>query len=159
MNDRVSAKYRERAETILDNDVQPIIQDAEKKRVGRVAKVWDQVQGLIEYVKDPDAPKAGKIVAVAALIYLVNPFDVVPDITPIAGLLDDAAFLVAAFTSVEADIRKRNEVARREREAALRRAQLEQSRMIEQKTRQRNIFVIGGAALLAAAGIIAYLVL
>ena len=43
---------------------------------------------------------AAVVVAVAALAYLVAPFDAVPDLVPGAGLLDDAAVLAAAVAAV-----------------------------------------------------------
>ncbi|MFB6272961.1 MAG: YkvA family protein [Salinibacter sp.] len=39
------------------------------------------------------------------LLYVLNPFDIVPDALPLLGLLDDAAVVSACFSLVEQDLR------------------------------------------------------
>lgn len=43
---------------------------------------------------------------VFALLYVLNPFDLIPDILPILGLTDDAAVLALCLTMTEKDILK-----------------------------------------------------
>lgn len=45
------------------------------------------VAGLL---KDPSLPRTVKIALVAAAVYLASPFDLVPDVIPFAGWIDDA---------------------------------------------------------------------
>ena len=45
----------------------------------------------------------------AALIYLVNPNDAVPDYLPGVGYLDDAAVMNFVFVSVKEDVEKYKE--------------------------------------------------
>ena len=73
---------------------------------GPIAKIWDQVLALWEFVKDPDAPLAGKAIAVGALIYLISPIDAVPDFIPFAGLLDDVSVIAAAVAKLANDLKK-----------------------------------------------------
>jgi uncharacterized membrane protein YkvA (DUF1232 family) len=42
-------------------------------------------------MRHPQTPGKVKIAAVAALLYLVSPIDLIPDFIPVLGLLDDAA--------------------------------------------------------------------
>ncbi len=41
-----------------------------------------------------------------AIIYFVNPFDLLPDIAPVIGLTDDFSILVWVYTSVQSEIDK-----------------------------------------------------
>ena len=40
----------------------------------------------------------------AGLLYCVNPFDIVPDFIPVAGLLDDLTFLLLILKSIRKDV-------------------------------------------------------
>jgi uncharacterized membrane protein YkvA (DUF1232 family) len=46
-------------------------------------------------MKDPSLPRSVKVALVAAAVYLANPFDLLPDLVPLVGWLDDV--LVAAL--------------------------------------------------------------
>ena len=46
------------------------------------------------------------LLIVAAVIYFVNPLDLVPDIIPLTGLTDDFAVLVWVYNSVSNEIEK-----------------------------------------------------
>jgi uncharacterized membrane protein YkvA (DUF1232 family) len=64
---------------------------------GPIAKIWDKVQKLWAYVRDPNVHWAKKALPLAGLIYLVSPIDLIPDIIPIAGLVDDAGVIGFVF--------------------------------------------------------------
>ena len=49
---------------------------------------------ITRLAKDPELPRAAKIALAAAAVYLVSPIDLVPDVIPFVGYLDD--LLVAA---------------------------------------------------------------
>lgn len=51
---------------------------------------------LYRYVKDPSVALWRKLAGVGALAYTVMPLDVVPDVLPIVGWLDDVGVLGAA---------------------------------------------------------------
>jgi len=53
---------------------------------------------------DEDTPAWVKAVVLAALVYLINPMDAVPDTIPVAGYADDLATIVAAIASIKAHI-------------------------------------------------------
>ena len=44
--------------------------------------------------KDPELPRSAKIALAAAAVYLVSPIDLLPDVIPLVGFLDD--LLIAA---------------------------------------------------------------
>ncbi len=60
---------------------------------------WFQdVIALYRYALDPKANKFEKTGILLAILYLINPFDLIPDFTPILGFIDDGliiAFLVS----------------------------------------------------------------
>ncbi|MCH8061337.1 MAG: DUF1232 domain-containing protein [Chloroflexi bacterium] len=47
-------------------------------------------------MRDKRVPLRAKLIVPAAIIYLIVPFDIVPDIIPISGLLDDILALIIA---------------------------------------------------------------
>ena len=53
-----------------------------------------------------DVPWKTILLIVAAIIYFVNPLDLVPDIIPMTGLTDDFAILVWVYNSVSNEIEK-----------------------------------------------------
>jgi uncharacterized membrane protein YkvA (DUF1232 family) len=52
----------------------------------------------------PNAPWASVAALAFALLYLVNPFDLVPDVIPVLGWLDDAAVLAAVGAAAQSDL-------------------------------------------------------
>jgi uncharacterized membrane protein YkvA (DUF1232 family) len=46
-------------------------------------------RALTRYYRDPSASLLGKLVAFFALIYAVMPIDLIPDVVPVFGWLDD----------------------------------------------------------------------
>ncbi len=46
------------------------------------------------------------LLIVAAIIYFVNPLDLIPDLVPLTGLTDDFAVLVWVYNSVSSEIDK-----------------------------------------------------
>lgn len=45
----------------------------------------------------------------AAVLYFINPFDVVPDILPVFGITDDAILFLTVFKSIQSDLEKYGE--------------------------------------------------
>ena len=46
------------------------------------------------------------LIVVAAIIYFVNPIDLIPDLIPVAGLTDDFGILVWVYNSLSGEIDK-----------------------------------------------------
>ena len=89
-----------------EKDVGKIREKLPSMKRGKIAEVWDKVMDLWRFVQDPNAPWPGKVIAIAALIYLISPIDAIPDVIPVAGLTDDAAIILAAFAKLAADLKK-----------------------------------------------------
>ena len=49
----------------------------------------DSIMFLYNAMVDPKTPLQVKLIAIAALIYLINPFDAIPDVLPGIGFADD----------------------------------------------------------------------
>lgn len=52
---------------------------------------------LLRFLGARDAPVLPRLVLLAALVYLVSPVDLVPDVVPILGWLDDLGIVSLAF--------------------------------------------------------------
>jgi len=53
-----------------------------------------------------EIPWKSLLLIVAAILYFINPIDVIPDLMPLVGLTDDFAVLFMVYKSVGADIDK-----------------------------------------------------
>lgn len=71
-------------------------------KTGPIAEIWGTVQSLWARVADPNRSFMEKAIPLAALVYLVTPVDLIPDLIPLAGYLDDVAVLCwAAATALK----------------------------------------------------------
>lgn len=52
----------------------------------------------------PDLPIGTVIAAVSALLYLLSPFDLIPDAIPVVGYADDAAVICACLNLIQSDL-------------------------------------------------------
>lgn len=108
---------KEGAEKMTEKDVEKVVDKSEeiKKKFtayGPLKRFIEDAKLLIALVKDywrrsyRQVP-FGVIGAIAfTLIYILNPFDLVPDVLPIIGQLDDASVFTACLMLIERDIRK-----------------------------------------------------
>ena len=91
--------------------VQEAVAKAEKRR-GRIARVWEDFQALARLLRAwrrgdyPVVPWRTITMAGAALIYFVDPFDLIPDFIPVIGYLDDATVVAFVVESIRKDLDK-----------------------------------------------------
>lgn len=108
---------KEGAENVTPKDIQTVDERAEdiKKQFsarGPLKRFIEDGKVLTALIRDWRAGKYrqalyGTIAAVAfGLLYVFNPFDLVPDVLPIIGALDDATVIGALLMLVERDLRK-----------------------------------------------------
>lgn len=65
-------------------------------------EVWHQVRLVFYLIRDPEVPIYLKLLPVAAVAYVLFPFDFIPDLAPVVGQLDDVtALLVGAKVFIE----------------------------------------------------------
>ncbi len=54
-----------------------------------------------QFLRDPEVPKRQKAIVLAAVAYVLLPFDLVPDWLPVVGLVDDLAAMTVALAIVD----------------------------------------------------------
>ena len=80
------------------------------RRRAALARVWDDLMTLLQMVgcwargECRGAPLKTILSALAAIVYLVNPFDLIPDFIPGLGLIDDAAVIAFVANSIRSDL-------------------------------------------------------
>ncbi|MEO5887938.1 MAG: DUF1232 domain-containing protein [Anaerolineales bacterium] len=108
---------KEGAEKITDKDVEKVVDKSEEINQkftsrGPLKRFVEDGKLLIALVKDYRAggyrqTPFGIIAAIVfSLIYVFNPFDLVPDVLPFIGALDDATVVGACLILVEKDLQK-----------------------------------------------------
>ena len=77
---------------------------------GPFGETWPYLLAMVRVVRDyqraeyRDIPAAKLLVIIAAIIYFVSPFDVIPDWIPVLGHIDDAFVVTLALKSVRGDL-------------------------------------------------------
>ena len=108
---------KEGAQNVTEKDVEKVIiksEDIKKKfsAAGPLARFVEDGKLLIAIVKDyasgayRQIPYGAIASIVFTLIYVLNPFDLMPDVLPIIGQVDDVAVLGACLLLVEQDLHK-----------------------------------------------------
>jgi uncharacterized membrane protein YkvA (DUF1232 family) len=108
---------KEGAKEVTPKDIETVVEKSEdiKKKFrsrGPLKRFIEDGRLLTALVKDWRAGKYrqalyGTIAAIVfALIYVFNPFDIVPDVLPFVGALDDATVIGALLMLVERDLNK-----------------------------------------------------
>ena len=57
-----------------------------------------RLKTIIALMRNPKVSKFPKFLVVGAILYILMPFDAIPDMAPVVGWLDDILFLVGALT-------------------------------------------------------------
>lgn len=52
-------------------------------------RLHDEVEALAVACRDPRVPRAARVVLVLTVAYALSPVDLIPDVIPVLGLLDD----------------------------------------------------------------------
>jgi uncharacterized membrane protein YkvA (DUF1232 family) len=77
---------------------------------GPFAETWPYLMAMIRLIRDyqraeyRDISEANLLIIIAAILYFVSPFDVIPDYVPILGHIDDAFVVSLALKSVRMDL-------------------------------------------------------
>jgi uncharacterized membrane protein YkvA (DUF1232 family) len=116
MVDKPSEEFvKDGAENITEKDIEKVVDKSEeiKKKFissGPLARFVEDGQLLLSIVKDYWSGAYRKIPygtvtsIVFSLIYILNPFDLVPDMLPLIGQVDDVAVISACLLLIEHDL-------------------------------------------------------
>jgi uncharacterized membrane protein YkvA (DUF1232 family) len=105
------------AEKVTTQDIEKVVEHADEirqqfKSRGPLKRFVEDSKTLVSLLKDYRKGNYrtalfGTIAAVAfALIYVFNPFDIIPDVLPFVGAIDDASVIAACLMLVERDLVK-----------------------------------------------------
>jgi uncharacterized membrane protein YkvA (DUF1232 family) len=103
------------ARKVTDKDLEVVLDKTEVikekfESAGPLGKFVGDFKLLIAVVKDYWKGNYRKIpfwsiaAIVAALLYVINPFDIIPDFIPVIGYIDDAAVIAACLALVRQDL-------------------------------------------------------
>ena len=106
---------RKGAKRVSDKDIQKVVRkatsiEAKVKKVGALRKFLDNVGVMISMVKDYCSGRYRQVptwivgAVVFVLLYVLNPFDLIPDFIPIIGYIDDAAVMAVALAMIGKDL-------------------------------------------------------
>ena len=105
------------AEKVTSQDIEKVVEHADEirqqfKSRGPLRRFVEDGKMLVSLLKDYRkgtyrAALFGTIAAAAfALIYVFNPFDIIPDVLPFVGAIDDASVIAACLMLIERDLVK-----------------------------------------------------
>jgi uncharacterized membrane protein YkvA (DUF1232 family) len=108
---------KEGAQNVTDKDVEIVINKSDEiqrkfSAKGPLARFIEDGKLLIAIIKDywagayRQVPYGVIASSVFTLIYVLNPFDMVPDVLPLIGQLDDVAVMGACLILIEMDLHK-----------------------------------------------------
>ena len=86
--------------------------ESKVKGAGPLRRFLDDVKLLLAVIRDywkgryREIPFWTIAAIVVALLYVLNPFDIIPDVVPVFGYLDDVAVIGACLTLVRQDLTK-----------------------------------------------------
>src|SRR3972149_6107742 len=117
LNKQEEEFVKEGAQNVTEKDVEKVINKSEEiqkkfSAKGPLARFIEDGQLLMSIVKDywsrdyRQVPYGVIASIVFTLIYVLNPFDLVPDMLPLIGQLDDVAVLGACLILVGQDLHK-----------------------------------------------------
>jgi uncharacterized membrane protein YkvA (DUF1232 family) len=123
----------------------------------KLARLSDQslvrlARDAYRYATDPRVPQKYKIMGLAALLYLINPFDLIPDFIPGAGYIDD----LGALTAFVMAVRKVIETARDAAKDVVTHAVAETEAAVARRGLAQITLSIWASTLVACVGLVYY---
>ncbi len=121
---QVLEDYKRRAEAILDqkDKVTQKLNEALQKLLTKSPKAqafFDDLKDFIQMIgywvegKYSELPYQTVLLVLGAILYFLNPLDLVPDVLPGLGFTDDAAVIALVVRSVSGDLEKFREWKRK----------------------------------------------
>ena len=118
MTTKVDEEFvKEGAEKITEKDLEKVVDKSEEIKQkfvsrGPLKRFIEDARLLIALIKDYRANRYRQVpygiiaAAVFGLLYVFNPFDLVPDVLPFVGAVDDATVIGACLLMMEKDLNK-----------------------------------------------------
>lgn len=105
------------AERITDNkdeltDILGKVNDMKPDDKGPIDGLFDTIKELVQLVNDwkdkkyTDVSKTTIVTVVICFLYLVSPIDLISDVIPIVGFLDDALVIKITLGQIESDLKR-----------------------------------------------------
>ena len=102
---------------MTEKDIEKVVENSEEieqkfKARGPLKRFIEDYRVLKELIRDyrggryRQALYGSIAAAVFALLYVFNPFDLLPDVLPFIGVLDDASVITACLMLIERDLSK-----------------------------------------------------
>jgi len=114
---KIYEELRKKSKDVSEKDVTKVLrsEDDVKKRSEKLnknvfGKLLSQLSLAYEMIKDFKSKRYVDVLwrtitlIIGAVLYFINPFDIVPDILPVIGFTDDAVAFAAIFRSVQGDL-------------------------------------------------------
>jgi len=89
-----------------------ILKKSSRLDLSRYSKFIMQTKLVLSLLKDfknkayTSIPWKSIALISAAILYFINPFDMIPDILPVFGIADDAVLFATVFKSIQVDLEK-----------------------------------------------------
>jgi len=108
-------EFEKQAGRVKPRDVEEVLKkrkEVEGKLKGPLRKFLDEVKLFFELLSDfvsgryREVPWYTVAAIAGALLYVLNPFDVIPDFIPVVGQVDDAFVIGLCLTLVEEDLNR-----------------------------------------------------
>ncbi len=74
--------------------------------------IWEDLQAMVRMVRSwragdyQDISKKSILIVAGAFLYLVNPLDIIPDFTPLLGMVDDVTVIGYVINNLRKEIQK-----------------------------------------------------
>lgn len=111
------SRYEKRAQEVLSDfeKTADVVERATQKaraQAGRLRSVWRDLQDLLRLLRAWSSraytrvPWGTLVIALAAVLYFVNPLDLAPDFIPVVGYLDDATVMAFVIRSIQKELER-----------------------------------------------------
>jgi len=112
----IREEFKKQIEKITEKDLERVLEKREeierKVKKGPLGKFIEDVRLFFELISDfisgkyRDVPWYTVAAVAAALLYILNPFDIIPDFIPVVGQVDDALVITFCLMLIEEDLNR-----------------------------------------------------
>ncbi|SEF67530.1 uncharacterized membrane protein YkvA (DUF1232 family) [Marinobacterium mangrovicola] len=118
--EQANEELKKRSQQVTEEDVDTVLNKQKEiedkfKTGGPLGRYIEDLKLLFAIVKDyvngsyREIPWYSIAAIVAALLYVLTPIDLIPDVIPVIGLVDDAFVVAACLSMIENDLHKYKE--------------------------------------------------